>query len=77
MVKKNVLWCHIRNINSVKIHPERITWKGKKLVNSLNYDEIEFSVPEKRFSKIEKKNNICINGFCYENKLTFPIYVSD
>ena len=32
---------------------------------------------EKGFSKIEKKNNICINMFCYENKLTFPIYVSD
>ena len=34
------------------------------------------------FSKIEKnqnktKQNICINVFCYENKLTFPIYVSD
>ena len=23
------------------------------------------------------KNNICINVFCYENKLTFPIYISD
>ena len=32
---------------------------------------------EKGFSKIEKKSNICINVFCYENKLTFPIYVSD
>ena len=32
---------------------------------------------EKNFSKIEKKNNICVNGFCYENKLTFPIYVSN
>ena len=24
-----------------------------------------------------KKNNICINVYCYENKLTFPSYVSD
>ena len=23
------------------------------------------------------KNNICINVFCYENKLTFPVYISD
>ena len=23
------------------------------------------------------KNNICINVFCYENKSTFPIYISD
>ena len=71
------LWCHVRHINPVKIHPERITRKDKKLVNSFNYDGIEFPVREKGFSKIEKKNNICINVFCYENKLTFPIYVSD
>ena len=32
---------------------------------------------EKDFSKIEKKNNICINVFCYENNLVFPIYISD
>ena len=32
---------------------------------------------EKDFSKIETKNNICVNDFCYENKITFPIYISD
>ena len=31
---------------------------------------------EKDFSKIKKKNNICINVFSYENELVFPIYVS-
>ena len=31
---------------------------------------------EKDFSKIGKKNNICIYAFCYENKLVFPIYIS-
>ena len=63
-----MLW----HINPVKIHPERITREDKKLVNSLNYDAIEFPVPEKGFSKIEKTNNIRINVFCYENKLTLP-----
>ena len=29
------------------------------------------------FSKIETKSNICINEFCYENKLIVPIYISD
>ena len=29
------------------------------------------------FSKIETKNNICINVYCHENKLTFSIYISD
>ena len=32
---------------------------------------------EKDFSQIEKKNNICINVFCYGNKLVFQIYVLD
>ena len=49
----------------------------KKLVNGLHYDGIEFPVQEKDFSRIETKNNIFINMYCYENKLTFPIYISD
>ena len=73
--QKCFLWCHIRHINMAEIHLERITRKGKKLVNNLNYDRIEFPAREKDFSKIEKKKNFCINVFCYENKLTFPIYV--
>ena len=32
---------------------------------------------EKDFSKIEVKNNICINVFGYENGLVFPIYIAD
>ena len=34
-------------------------------------------MPKKDFSKIEKKNNFFINVFCYENKLTYPVYLSD
>ena len=75
--QKCFLWCHVRHINPVKIHPERITREDKKLANDLNYDGIEFPVREKDFSKIETKNNICINVFCYENSLTFPIYFSN
>ena len=70
--QKCFLWCHIRHINPVKMHPERTTQNDKELVNDLNYDGIEFSVSEKTFSKTETKNIICINVFCYENKLTFP-----
>ena len=75
--QKCFLWYHVRHINPVKIHPERITRKDRKLANNLNYDGIEFPVQEKDFRKIETKNNICINEFCYENKLVFLIYVSD
>ena len=38
---------------------------------------MEFPVREKHFNKIETKNNICINVYCYESKLNIPIYVSD
>ena len=32
---------------------------------------------EKDLKKIEVQNNICINVFGYENKLVFPVYISD
>ena len=51
--QKCFLWCHVSHLNLVKIHPERITKKGKELVNILNDDEIKFLVWEKDFSKIE------------------------
>ena len=75
--QKCLLWCYVRHVHPVKIHPERITGKDKKFANDLDYDGVEYPVREKDFSKIETKNNICVNVFCYENKLTFPIYISD
>ena len=75
--QKCFLWCHVRHMNPVKIHPERITREDKKLANDVTYDIVEFCVREKDFSKIGKKNSICINVFCYQTKLTFPIYVAD
>ena len=41
------------------------------------YDGVGFPVREKYFSKIETEKNIWINVYCYENKLVFPIYISD
>ena len=75
--QKRFLWCHIRHITPSNEHPERIEKNDKKIVEKHNYDEIEFPVQEKDFSKIEVKNNICINVFGYENKLVFPIYILD
>ena len=75
--QKCFLWCHVRHINPSKEHPERILKNDKKIAEELNYDEIEFPIHEKDFNKIEIKNNICINVFGYENKLIFPIYISD
>ena len=58
--QKCFLWCHVRHINPSKEHPERIKKTDKKIAEKRDYDEIEFPVQEKDFSKIEKKNNICI-----------------
>ena len=71
------LWCHVRHINPVKIHPERITKVDKKLVEDLDYAGVEFPVQEKDLNKTETKSAVCIYVFCYENGLIFPIYVSE
>ena len=47
------------------------------MAEELSYDGTEFPVEEKDFSKIEIKNNICINVFGHEKKKVFPIYISD
>ena len=67
----------IRHLNPLKIHPERITKADKNMVNDLDYKGIEFPVSKKDYSKMEQKNNICINVFCYENGSTYPVYVSN
>ena len=69
------LWCHIRHLNPLKIHPERVIKADKNIANGLDYEGIDFPVSGKDFGKIEKKNNIWINLFCYENNLVDPIYV--
>ena len=51
--------------------------KDKRISSNLDYDEIEFPVSNEDFIKIETKNNIFINAFGYESKLSFLIYLSD
>ena len=60
---KCFLWCHIRHLNLVERNPQRIT--------------IDFPVSKKNFCRIEMQNKICINVFCYDNKLTYPVYLSE
>ena len=73
---KCLLWCHIRHLNLMSKNPQRITKEDKKLVSSVNYEGNKFPVSRKDYCKIEKRDNICINVFCYENGLTYLIYVS-
>ena len=53
-------------LNPLKRHLERITIADIKMVDDLDYECIEFHVSKKDYSKIEQKNNICINMFCYK-----------
>ena len=74
---KCFLWDHIRHLNLIGKNPQRITKKDKELVSKLNYEEINFPVSKKDYYKIEVQNKICINVFCYENKVVCPVYLSD
>ena len=47
------------------------------MVNDLDYKDIRFLVSGKDFGQIEKKNNICINVFCYANNIVQLVRVSD
>ena len=73
---KCFLLYHIRYLNPLKIHPERIAKADKNMVNDLDYEGIKFPISKKDFSKVEQTINICINVFCYENELTYPVHVS-
>ena len=75
--RKCFLWCHVRHINPVNEQPGRIKKIDRDFANNLKYDGIKFPVQEKDFKKVELQNNICINVFGYENKLVFPVYISD
>ena len=67
---KCFLWCHIRYLNL-------ITRKDKEFVNKLDYEGINFPASEKDYCRIEMQNRIFINMSCYDNKLTYPVYLSD
>ena len=48
------------------------------MVNDLHYKDIyTFPVSKNNFVRIENKNNVCINAFCYQNNSVYPVYVSN
>ena len=74
---KCFLWCHIRHLNFVGKNPQRITKEDKKMISKLDYEGIKLSDSRRDYCKYERQSNICINVFCYENKLTYPVYLSN
>lgn len=69
-------WCHIRYLNPQNIYPHRIKNTDKAFVDQLNYDGIVFPVDMKQIKKIEKQNSINVNVFGYEEKQSYPLYLS-
>ena len=61
--------------NEIKHNPERVSYY-KKYENTVDFTGINFPVSIKDIPKIEKMNNIAINVFGYENKTTFPVFLS-
>ena len=46
------------------------------MANDLDYKDIQFPVSKKNYKKFEQRNYICINVFCYENDLVYPVHIS-
>ena len=74
---KCFLWCHVRHLNLNGVKLERITKKDKEIVKDLNYSSVDFPVSKKDYGKIEILNKICVNVFCYQNKMVYPVYLSN
>ena len=74
---KCFLWCHIRHLNCEGKDLWRINEKHKKIAENLNYDGIERPVSKKDYNKIEVVNKVNINVFSYEDKIIYPVYLSD
>ena len=47
------------------------------MINDLDFERIKFPFSKKYYCRIERQNNICTKVFCYENGLTYAVYVSD
>ena len=66
---KCFLWYHIRHLNPLKIHSERITKVDTKMINDLDFEAIKFPVSKKDYCKIERQNNVCTNVLCIRLKI--------
>ena len=70
-------WCHVRHINPVKYIQRELRKRIKSLLMILIMMGLGSLFEKKILTRLTKKNNICTNVYCYENKLTFPVYISD
>ena len=69
-------WCHVRHLNPLRHHNERITQKDREIAKTLDYRGVTFPVTIRDIGKIEKPNKININVFGYD-EYVFPIRNSE
>ena len=70
-----VVSCKTLNLGAKKL--ERIRKEDREVVKKLNYQGVDFPVSKKDYGKIEILNKSRVNMFCYENKVVYPVYLSD
>ena len=73
---KCFMWCHVRHLNLGGVKLQRIKKEDKEIAKGLDYEGVNFPVSKKDYGKIEVLNKTCINVFCYENKVVYPVYLS-
>ena len=68
-------WCHVRHLNPLEHHNERITQKDREIAKTLDYTGVTFPVTLRDMDKIEKGNKININAYIYneDGKYVSPI----
>ena len=71
------MWCHVRHLNCKGKNLWRISAEDKEIAQNLNHNGVEYPVSKNDYCKINAMNKININVFSYEDKLIFPIYLSD
>ena len=69
--------CHVRHLNLSGVKLKSIKKEDREVCKKLNYQGVNFPVSKKDYGKIEVLNKININTFCYENKVVYPVYLSD
>ena len=67
-------WCHIRHLNPQRKYPQRIKKDDKQYFEGLDSTNVQLSVSQKHYNKIETQNSIRINIFGHEEGQPFPIF---
>ena len=55
LINKCFCWCHIRHLNLLKRHSERIAEADKNMINDPDCEGIKFPVSQSDYCKIEPK----------------------